>query len=95
MNNPFDTTLAVMSGALQPPHDVGPSEEFDPFDDEQMEHLFGKRMGVPIGSLLQLYRSAQLAHGSFGMDEQKFTEMVMPKLRQLAEGAIEVFKEDM
>lgn len=93
MNNPFERTLAVMSGALQPPHDVGPSTEFDPFDDDQMKYLFGDRMGEPIGGLLQLYRSAKLAQGCFGMDDKRFTEMVMPMLKQLAEGAIEVFKE--
>lgn len=93
MNKAFDTTLALMSGALQPPHDVGPSTEFDPFDDEQMQYLFGKRMGDPIGSLLQFYRSVKLTQGSFGMDDKKFTEMVMPMLKQLAEGAIEEFKE--
>lgn len=94
MNDPFERALAAMRGDLQPPHDPGPSPEFDPFDDEQMQHLFGKRMADPIGSLLQFYCSVKLTQGSFGMDDKKFTEMVMPMLKQLAEGAVEVLKED-
>lgn len=95
MKDHFAPILAHMRGDLQPAHDVGPSEEFDPFDDEQMERLFGKRIGKPVGDLLQLYRDVKLAKGSFGMDDARFAERVMPILKQLAEGAVEVFKEDM
>ena len=64
---------------LQPPHfqDVE-QPEFDPFDEDQMKELFGDRMGPTIGGLLQLYRSAKMAEGSYGLSPNLFTEMVMP-----------------
>lgn len=95
MNDPFERILALMRGDLQPAHDVGVSQEFDPQDADLMHDLFGKRMGGPIGDLLQLYRSVMLTKGSFGMDDKRFAELVVPMLKQLHEEAREVFREDM
>lgn len=81
---------------LQPPHfqDV-PQPEFDPKDDDQMEELFGKRMGKTIGGLLQTYQSAKAAKGSFGMNETLFTEIVMEDLKKLHDNALEVFRDSL
>lgn len=95
MSNPFEPALALMRGDLQPAHDVGPSIEFDPFDDDLMHDLFGKRMAGPIGDLLQLYRAVMLTKGSFGMDDKRFADLVVPMLKSLHEEAKEVFREDM
>ena len=54
-----------------------------------------QRKSPTIGGLLQLYRSAKMAEGSYGLSPNLFTEMVMPELKQLHDNAIEVFRDSL
>jgi hypothetical protein len=65
--------------------------EVESFDEYQLEHVkavVGERFAQSVQNLLLAYRQFVMTRDSFGVDTQKFAEVVIPKLKSLREDCV-------
>jgi hypothetical protein len=67
--------------------------KFDPMDGALMHDLFGKRLAVPIASLLIAWEQVQDTEQSFGADRDKVFDFLRPHLAALKDACEEEFRQ--
>lgn len=90
----FDAVLDVMGGENRKPYAPNivpfPQQEpkFNHEDDALMHDILGSDLAEPVQSLLATLRLYELTKDSFGADERKVIEALIPKLQALRAACI-------
>lgn len=82
--------LETLLIALGPVHETQP---FDPWDDDLMHDVCGKRLAKPVQDLLIALSQFDMTKDSFGVNAEQAVRFIYPKLVALREACKEEWRD--